>query len=69
MEMTIVDEARVVSGEFFPNGEEGTGGGDAMNNELCHWGVQVDTGGARDQVKEGGSPRVQGCGLNRFHGD
>jgi hypothetical protein len=63
------DEARVESGEFFPDSEESMGGGDAMNNKLCCWRVQMDRGGTWDQVEEGGGPRVEGGSLDRFHGD
>jgi hypothetical protein len=63
------NETRVEGCEFFSNSEEGMGGGDAMDNQLSRWRVQVDGGGTRDQVEEGGSPRVEGGSLDRFHGD
>jgi len=52
------DETRVECGEFLPNVEEGVGSGDAVDNELSRRRVQVDRGGTRDEVEEGGGPRV-----------
>jgi hypothetical protein len=52
------DETRVKCGEFFPNVEEGVGSGDAVDNKLSRRRVQVDGGGTRDKVEEGGGPRV-----------
>jgi len=52
------DETRVECGEFLPNVEEGVGCRDAMDNELSRRRVQVDRGGTRDEVEEGGGPRV-----------
>ena len=40
------------------------GGGDAVDDKLGRGRVQVDGGGTRDQVEEGGGLRVEGCGLN-----
>jgi hypothetical protein len=63
------NESRVEGGKFFSNGEEGVGGGDAMDNELSRWRVQMDGGSTWDQVEEGGGPRVEGGSLDRIHGD
>ena len=52
------DETRVECGEFLPNVEEGVGCRDAVDNELSRRRVQVDRGGTRDEVEEGGGPRV-----------
>ena len=40
-----------------------------MDDELCRRRVQVDRGGTRDHVKEGGGPRVEGYGLDCLHGN
>jgi hypothetical protein len=40
-----------------------------VDYKLCCWCVQVNGGGARDEVKKGGGPRVEGSGLYRFHGN
>jgi hypothetical protein len=61
------DETRVEGGKFFSDIEEGVGGGDAVDDKLCRWRVQVDGGGTWDQVEEGGGPRVEGGSLDRFH--
>ena len=52
------DEPCVECGKFFPNSEEGMGSGDAVDNELSRRLVQVDRGGTRDKMEEGGGPRV-----------
>ena len=62
-------EPRVIGSELFPNVEESMGGGDAVYDELCRGHVQVDRGGARDEVEEGGCPRVESSGLDRIHGN
>jgi hypothetical protein len=45
------------------------GGGDAVDYKLSRWRVQVDGGGTRDKVEEGGGPGVEGGSLDRIHGD
>ena len=35
----------------------------------CVVGMSRWTGGTRDEVEEGGCPRVEGSGLDRIHGD
>ena len=52
------DEPRVECGEFLPNVEEGVRCRDAVDNELSRRRVQVDRGGTRDKMEEGGGPRV-----------
>ena len=58
------DEPRVEGGKFFSDSEKGVGGRDAVDDKLGRGRVQVDGGGTRDQVEEGGGLRVEGCGLN-----
>jgi len=50
------DQTHVEGGEFFSDNLEGVGGGDAMDYKLSGWRVQVDRGGTRDKVEEGGGP-------------
>ena len=40
-----------------------------MHKEVCRGGVQLDSGGARDEVEKLGSLGVKRGGLDRIHGD
>jgi hypothetical protein len=62
-------QAHVKGSEFFSNVLKREGGGDTVDNQLSHRRVQIDRGGTKYQMKEGGGPWVEGSGLYSLHVD
>ena len=61
-------EPSVEGGEVFANVGQRVGGRDAVHEELCRERVQLDGGGARNQVEELRYFAVKREGFHCFHG-
>ena len=61
-------EPSVEGGELFTNVGKRVGGRDAVHKELCRGRVQLDGGGARNQVEELRNFAVKRGSFHCFHG-